>query len=199
MAELTRSEFFGRAARGGAALALGGGILAGSAEPASAGIGQPDIPVVTLALAAELVGAEFCTQALAAKLFAGEEERALKRTLFNENQHYGALAQILTDAGQTPGQASDFDFAFPAKAFTTRQSIARLGVDLETAFVGIYLGGVASLQDPTTRNAFARVAAGQAQQLAFFSGIAQQKPVGMAFPVPLTVEEGSTALGPYIS
>ena len=196
---VTRSEFFAGAARGGAALALGGGVLAATAAPAVAGIGQPDIPVVTLALAAELVGAEFCTQALAGKLFSGEDERALKRALFNERQHYGALAQILTDAGQTPGQASDFDFSFPAKAFASRRSIARLGVELANAFVGIYLGGVASLQDTTTRAAFARIASSQSQQLGFFAGIAQQKPVGMAFPVPLTVQEGSAALGPYIS
>jgi len=199
LAALTRSEFFARTVRGGAVLVLGGGALAATAAPARAGIGQPDIPVVTLALAGELVGAEFCTQALAAKLFSGEDERALKRALFNENQHYGALAQILTDAGQTPGQAADFDFTFPAKAFATRLSIARIGVELETALMGIYLGGVATLQDANTRNAFARIASSKAQQLGFFSGIAQQKPVGMAFPVPLTVEEGSTALDPYIS
>lgn len=180
-------------------LALGGGVLAATAAPASAGIGQPDIPVVTLALAAELIGTEFCTQALAAKLFSGEDERALIRALFNENQHYGALAQILTDAGQTPGQASDFDFTFPPRAFGTRLGVAKLGIELETAFMGIYLGGVASLQDATTRNAFARIASSQAQQLSFFSDIARQKPVGMAFPVPLTIEEGSTALDPYIS
>ncbi len=180
-------------------LALGGGVLASAAAPARAGIGQSDIPVVTLGLAAELVGAEFCGQALAAKLFSGEDERALRRALFNDNQHYAALAQILTDAGQTPGQASDFDFTFPAKAFATRLSIATLGSELETAFMGIYLGGVASIQDATTRNAFARVGASHAQQLGFFSAIARQKPVGMAFPVPLTVEEGSTALDPFIS
>jgi hypothetical protein len=199
LTELTRSGFFARTARGGALLALGGGVLAATASPASAGIGQADVPVVTLALAAELVGAEFCTQALAAKLFSGEDERALRRALFNENQHYGAVAQILTDAGQTPGRASDFDFTFPPNAFATRLSSARLGVELETVFMGIYLGGVASLQDATTRNAFARIASSQAQQLSFLAGIAQQKPVGMAFPVPLTVEDGSTALDPYIS
>jgi hypothetical protein len=73
---LTRAQLLGRTANGGAALALGGGLLAAEASPTTAGIGPTDIPVVTLALASELLGVEFSTQALAAKVFRCSAETA---------------------------------------------------------------------------------------------------------------------------
>ena len=127
MAGLSRAQLLARTARGGAVLAVGGGALAAGAPSASAGIGEADVPVVTLALAAEL------------------------------------------------------------------------GLLLETVFLGIYLGGVASLQDPDTRALFARIAASQAEHLSLFSHIVLDKPIGMSFPVPLSLEDGSAALDPFIS
>jgi hypothetical protein len=199
VARLTRAQLLGRTAKGGAALAVGGGFLAATTPRASAGIGPVDIPAVTLALAAELLGAEFYTQAVAAKVFGANETRYLKRALANESQHYAATAKILTDAGQTPGEAGDFDFTFPAKGFASRKAAAALGVRLETAFLGIYLGGVTSLQDGATRGLFARIAASHAEHLSLLSQIALDRPIGMSFPVALSVEEGSAALDPFIS
>ena len=193
---MTRGQLLSRTAAGGLALA---GLASATASPASAGIGQPDIPVVTLALAAELLGAELYTQALGAEVFDTAETHYLKRAQSNEAEHYAALAKILTDAGQTPGQASDFDFTFPATAFATRKGAAELGLRLETALVGIHLGGAASLQDPVTRSVFARIAASQSQHLSVFSRIVMDKPVGVAFPPALSLEDGSTALDPFIS
>jgi rubrerythrin len=193
---MTRGQLLSRTAVGGLALA---GLASTTASPASAGIGQPDIPAVTLALAAELLGAELYTQALAAKVFDADESRYLRRAQLNESEHYTALAKILTDAGQTPGQASDFDFTFPAKAFATRKSTAEVGLQLETAFVGIYIGGASTLQDPPTRSVFARIAASQSQHLSVFSRIVLNRPVGLAFPAVLSLEGGSAALDPFIS
>ena len=195
----TRGQLLARTAAGGAAFALTCGVFASEAAAGAEAIGPGDIPVVTLALAAELLGAEFYTQALAAKVFGGNETRYLKRALLNEGEHYTATAKFLTDAGQTPGQAGDFDFTFPAKAFATRRSTAQLGLQLETAFLGIYLGGAGSLQDAGTRGAFARIAASQAQHLSVFSRIVLDRPIGLSFPVPLSVEDGSAALDPFIS
>jgi hypothetical protein len=198
--ELTRAELLGRTVAGGLALATGAGVLSGvGVAPARASIGPPDIPVITLVLAAELLGAEFYTQALRAKAFDAAEARYLRRALVNETEHYAAAAQFLTAAGQTPGQAADFDFTFPARAFATRRSTAELGLQLETAFLGIYLGGAGSIQDAGTRAVFARVAASQAQHLSLFSHIVLDKPIGMSFPVPLSVEDGSAALDPFVS
>jgi len=197
---LTRAELLGRTVKGGAAFALAGAVLSVADAPAAtAGIGPADIPVVTLALAGELLGAEFYEQALLAKVFPAEEMRHLKRAQFNDSQHYSGLAQILSHAGQTPGQASDFDFTFPAKGFATRKSAAALGTQLETEFLGIYLGGTQTVQNADVRSLFARIAASQAEHLSLLSAIAFGKPIGMSFPLPLTVEQGSAALDPFIS
>ena len=200
MTGLTRSQLLGRTAKGGAALALGGGLLAVEASPATAaGIGPIDVPVVTLALAGELLGIEFSKQALTAKVFDAAETRQLARAQFNDDQHYEGLAKVLTAAGLAPGRSEDFDFTFPEKGFASRGSAARLGAQLETTFLGIYLGGVASLQDAGTRGLFSRIAASQAQHLGFFAAIAYGKPIGMSFPVALSIEDGSAALDPFIS
>ena len=196
MTGLSRAQLLQRATAGGVALAVGGGALGGTA---SAAIGAGDVPRVTQAVAGELLGAAFYTQLLRAKLFGPGTQRAFARALTNERAHYAALAKVLTDAGQVPGTADDFDFTFPKGAFAGRMAAARLGVQLETAFLGICLGGASSLQDPTARQLFARSAANQAQHLSVFSDIAQNKPIGLSFPPGLSLEDGSAALDPFIS
>jgi len=199
VAGLTRAELLERTAKGGAALAVGGGILGSVASPASAAIGTDDIPLVTQAVAIELLGSVFYTEALSAKATNAKESRYLKRALANETDHYKAVAQILTDAKQTPGTADDFNFTFPTGSFATTDSIAKLGVKLEAIFLGSYLGAVAELKDADTRAVFARIAASQAQHLSLLSGIALNRPIGMSFPVPLSLDAVSVALDPFIS
>ena len=169
------------------------------ASPASAAIGTDDIPLVTQAVAIELLGGVFYTEAVSTGGLNANDTRYLTRALANETDHYKAVAQILTDAKQTPGTASDFNFTFPANSFATTRSIAKLGVKLETIFLGSYLGAVAELNDANTRALFARIAASQAQHLSLFSGIALNRPIGMSFPVPLTLDAVSLALDPFIS
>lgn len=199
MAGLTRAELLGRTAKGGAALAVGGGILGAVSTPASAAIGTDDIPLVTQAVAIELVGGVFYTEAISTGGMNANDTRYFTRALANETDHYKAVAKILTDAKQTPGTASDFNFTFPTGAFETTRSIAKLGVQLESIFLGSYLGAVAELTDAYTRGVFARIAASQAQHLSLLSGIAQNKPIGMSFPVPLSLDAVSVALDPFIS
>ena len=199
MSRSTRAELLARTARGGAAVVVTGGVFGTLASRATAAIGPADVPTVTLALAAELLGAELYRQMLASDVLGTHNEGYLKRALANETAHYTAVARVLSEAGQTPGRASDFDFTFPRNSFTTARAAARLGMRLETAFIGIYLGAVKSLQDATTRSVFARIAASQAQHQSLFSRIALNKPIGMCFPVALSLEEGSAALEPFIS
>ena len=90
MTGLTRGQLLARTAAGGAAFALTGGVFASEAAAGAEAIGPGDIPVVTLALAAELLGAEFYTQALAAKVFGGNETRVPEAGALNEGEHYTA-------------------------------------------------------------------------------------------------------------
>ena len=198
MTRFNRAQLLSRAGKGGLALAIGGGVVGAAASPSWAAIGTSDIPAVTQGLAGELLAAAFYTELLAAKVFPANEQKYFLRALFNENEHYTAMAKLLSDAGQTPGTATDFDFTFPTGGFSTKKKAAELGMQLETIFLGIYLGGVAALQDGLTRSIFARVAASEAEHLSVFSRIALNKPIGVSFPVPLSLAEGSAALDPFI-
>lgn len=199
MTRFSRAQLLSRTATGGLALVAGGSVIGATASSASGAIGPSDIPEVTQALATELLGAVFYTQLLAAKKVPFGDAKYYKRALLNETDHYTALAKVLTDAGQTPGQPADFNFTFPDGSFDSYQSASKLGMELETIFLGIYLGGAASIQHVETRSVFARIAASQAQHLSLFSATVLNKPIGVSFPLPLSLDEGSVALDPFIS
>ena len=170
MTGLTRGQLLARTAGGGAAFALTGGVFASEAAAGAEAIGPGDIPVVTLALAAELLGAEFYTQALAAKVFGGNETRYLKRALFERER---ALHRDSPRSSPTPARrrVRPPTSTSPSRPRRSRRGAARrqLGLQLETAFLGIYLGGVGIAAGCDTRSAFARIAASQAQHLSVFS------------------------------
>ena len=78
------------------------------------------------------------------------------------------MSEILSGAGQTPAVASDFDFSYPKGAFASKSSIAKLGVTLETAFLGAYLGAVEGLQTNALKQPVAQIAANEAEHLSVF-------------------------------
>jgi rubrerythrin len=189
--------------RSGAALAVGGSVAALAAGRAGATVGplsDGDLAWARIAVAAELLAIEFYTELAKANLVAKKEEQAaLTRALSNEQAHYPVASQILTGAGQTAAQPGDFDYTFPADAFKSLGAAAKLGETLETAFLGIYLGGVDGLADPDLKTVFARIAASEAQHLTIFDGLTRGKPIGSPFPAPLSADDASAALDPYLS
>jgi Ferritin-like domain len=123
----------------------------------------------------------------------------LKRALFNEQEHYQALAEILSGAGQTPATAGDFDFAYPKGSFGSKLAIAKLGIALETTFLGAYLGAVDALLTNGLKQPVARIAASEAEHLSVFTRLSGGDPVGISFPAALTIDEASNALDAYSS
>jgi rubrerythrin len=202
---LDRAGFLSLSARGGAAVAMAAvsaGLLVESAAAAPAASGplaELDLALARLAIGAEILAAEFYTQAVASKQFAGEELKYLKRALFNEQEHLTAVSQILSGAGQTPATADDFTITFPKGTYASRESIAKLGVALESAFVGAYLGAVDAFSPGDLKTTAARIAASESQHLSVFSGITSGQPVGVSFPVAIDYETASGLLDPYLS
>jgi len=198
--KLSRAQFLARGVGGGVALMAGGTLLA-TAAPALAGTsdgtGPPeeDLAVVRLAASAELLAEEFYTRAIASRKIAKEDRGYLAAALANERDHYAALAKVLGDAAPI---ADDFQFVFPAGAFGSEAAIAKLGVALETAFVGAYVGAVTGLQTLELQGVAAQIAASEAMHLSVLSDIHSHSPVGPAFPVALTVEQASDALTPFL-
>lgn len=209
MGELDRAALVARAARGAVAVAVAAGgagalgtTLAGAATARSAAsgpLGDTDLASARLAAAAELLAIDFYGTAIDAGIVRGDPLKALRRILFNEQEHLAALAGVLTGAGQVPPSADDFEFSYPDGTFASPASAARLGVTLETALLGIHLGAVAAYAPPDLRAAAASIAASEAEHLAFLRGLAGNRPIGISFPTALDLAGASEALAPLLA
>lgn len=196
MQTLTRAGLL----RSGAAAALAAssaGIVARGA--AAAAPPDADLAYARLLVAADLLAADFYTQALAAKQFGASTTKALRHAAFNEQEHYAAVAGALTAAGQTPATADDIDFTYPAKSFADKGSIAKLGVAIEQLQLGAYLGAADAVQTDPLRSIVSRIAANEAQHVSLFTGLLEDRLLGVSLPLPLGIDEASTALGAYTS
>jgi hypothetical protein len=150
---------------------------------AALGIAPPDLDLAfaRLLVATELLLDDFYTRALATG-----GGGPLHEARANERAHYKGLAALLSENGQTPARAGDIDFTYP-KSVSTRA----LGAALETLQLGAYLGAADAVSSEPLRGIAARIAANEAQHLTIF------EPFRSSFPVALTIEQASDALGAY--
>lgn len=197
---ISRAQLFSRGAKGSAVLLLAGSAAGAVAASASADtIPDADLAYARLLVGAELLASDFYAQAIASQQFSGDVLKYVKRALFNEQEHYQTVSEVLTGAGQTPAVAEDFAFAYPKGTFASKASIAQLGVTLETAFLAAYLGAVDGLQTTGLKQPMARIAASEAQHLSLFAQLSGGDPIGISFPSPLTIDEASNALDAFTS
>jgi hypothetical protein len=199
-ARLTRGELFSRGAKGGGGLLLAGsaaGSLVGSA--AADTIPDSDLAYARLLVGAELLALDFYARAIASKRVAGSALGYLKRARVNEQAHYEKMSEILNGAGQPSAVASDFDFSYPKAAFASTSSIAKLGVTLEAAFMGAYLGAVDGLQTNALKQSVAQIAANEAEHLSVFMRLSGRSPIGVSLPRPLTIDQASNVLDVFTS
>jgi hypothetical protein len=196
---LTRTQVLSRAVKGGAALAVMGSVAGPLLGSAAAATPDVDLAYVRLLIGAELLAADFYTLAVAAKKLDGDPLKYVRRALFNEIEHYHALAGIMTGAGQAPAVPGDFDFTYPNGAFASKASIAKLGVMLETISLGAYLGAVDGLQTNSLKQPVARIAASEAEHLSVLRRMAGSKPIGISFPDALSIDDASNALDAFTS
>jgi rubrerythrin len=197
---LSRSQLLSYGARGGISLVLAGSGAGSFVNDAPAAtISDADLAYARLLVGCELLALDFYSAAIAAKQFGAVETKVMKRALFNEQEHYAAVAGILTGAGQTAAVTGDFDFSYPAKSFDSKGAIVKLGIALETTSLGAYLGAVDALQTNALKQPVARIAASEAEHLGAFRRLAQGEPIGNSFPDALTIDEASDALDTYTS
>ena len=191
-ATLNRAEFFSRGAKGGLALIAGGSLLAATSGPAFAQSGG-DPAIAGLAATAELLAIDFYGRALRSRRFRGDERDYLREARVNERDHYKALANVLGSSAP-----KDIRFRYPDGVFASRRSIARLGVALETAFVGAYLGAVTALQSNDLKGVAASIAVNEGQHLSVFSEILRDDPVGPSFPKAIAADQALAAVRPFL-
>jgi len=195
---LTRADLFRRGARGGAALAVTGGVLGSFAETASADpISPQDMAYVRLLVGAELLASDFYSQAVASSQATGSAATYLKRAYMNEQEHYHSVAGILSGAAVTPALAGDFDFSYPTGTFDSPAAIFKEAVKIEAMVLGSYLGAIGSMQTAQFKTGLAQIAACEAQHSSYFATQTGGKAFWLSFPPALTIQQASDAMAAY--
>lgn len=194
MTSSNRSEFIARGAKGGLALVAGGSVLAEVTSLAVAS-GVSDVDIAKLAATAELLAINFYNRAIdSGKFRHTDNEPYLFEARNDEIAHYDALRGVLGSA--TP---RDLSFKYPAGTFSSSMRIAKVGVALETAFVGAYLGAVTALSSNALKGVAATIAASESQHLSVFTNFIGDSPVGPAFPKSLTAAQATKAVSGFIA
>ena len=197
-AELTRAELFSRGVKGGAALLLAGTAASVVAPAALADpLSDNDLAYVRLLVGTELLGIDFYSRAAAAKKLSPKGQKVLKAALMNEKEHYQSVAAILSGAGLVPAVSADIDYSYPKGSFDTAGAITKLADQLETAFLGAYLGAVGGMQSSALVGGIGRIAASQAQHLSAFQNMLFGRPINLSFPQALSMQAVSNVLDTY--
>ena len=197
---LTRAGLLRRGAVGGGAALLSGSTLGALAAPAGAAtVSDSDLAYLRLLLAAELLAADFQTQALASKKLRRRPAAAVRKMVADEKVHYRVLAQLVTAAGQIPAGAGDIDFAYSKGSFDTESAILRLAARIEALMLGAYLGAVENVQAADFRLPIGQIAANEAQHVGAVAGLSGRSVIGRALPASLRIDAASAALDRYES
>lgn len=195
---LTRRALLSSGAKRGVALAAAGSVFESFAGSASAApLPDGDLAFARLLVGAELLAIDFYTQAIAAKQFRAVTQKYMAVALQNEQAHYQSVSLILSGAGQAPATAEDFNFSYPSRSFGSRGSIAALGRQLETVFLGAYLGAIAGIQTVALAGPLARIAASESQHLSLWETEVDGRPVSAAFPAPIPIDQVSDAMAAF--
>ena len=194
MSGTTRAEFITRGAKGGVALVAGGSVLA-LAQGSAFGAATSDAQIAKLAATAELLAIDFYKKAIASKKIKGDELGYLAAAMSNERAHYAALKGVLKSA--TPARLK---FKYPAGSFSSRKRIGKLGMALETAFVGAYMGAVPALKSNELKAVAAEIGACESRHLSVISNIAANRIVPAPdLPKVLTAKQALAAVRPFLA
>ena len=176
---------------GGSALGQFVGSAAAAPMPAT------DLAYARLLVGAELLAADFYSQAVAASNSGRIIDGYVRRALANEQEHYESVSGIISGAGMTPAVAGDIDFSYPTGTFASQGSIVKFARQLEELMLGAYLGAIAGIQTDSVKAGLAQIAASEAQHLSYFNATGGAKAFRNSFPSPLTIDQASNALDAF--
>ena len=193
--EHTRGSFLSRGARGGLALVAGGSVL-GLAEGTALGATSADADIAKLAATAELLAIDFYTRAIRSRRFSGDELAYMQAALGNEQAHYKALAGVLGSAAP-----KNLRFTYPNGSFASARAVGKLGMALETAFVGAYMGAVTALRSNDLKGVAAQIGANESRHLSVLTNIAAGGVIvpAPALPKVLTAAQATAAVTPFLA
>jgi Ferritin-like domain len=190
-----------RSAVGGGALlvsASGWSGLVGAASAATPPDG--DLAHLRLLIAAELLAADFQTNALASgKLRHHGVSALIYRMRADEQAHYSRLASLMVAAGQTPATAGDINFSYPKGSYRSQASILRLAWRLEHLMISAYVGAIENVETAELRLPIGQIVANEAQHAGAVAAIDNGSVIGPAFAQPLSMAGASDALDEFES
>lgn len=192
---VNRAELLRRGLGGSVALA-GLGVFA---LPASAAVPDVDLAYLRLLVAAELLKADFATQAVGGRKLPAPWAAVVRRMHADDDAHYTGLAALMNSAGQPPASAGDIDFSYPRGSFATKRSTIALGWKLTSLTLGAYLGALENVQTPTIRLPLAQIAANEAQQQSALAPGVGRAVIGSPYAGALEIDVVSAALDEYES
>lgn len=196
----SRAGFLRRGIVGGGSL-VAAGSLASTFAPSASALAAPDADLAALRLliGTELLALDFQARALAGGRLSPTATAVFKKMHADEQAHYNGLANLLSQAGQTPASSDDIDFSYPARAFGSEASIMKLADELEQVQLGAYIGTNADVQTPELRTAIAQISASEAQHAAALAGLAGKPVIGRPFGPALQSDAVSALLDRFES
>ena len=159
-----------------------------------------DLDIVRFALTMERLEAAFYAQVVAAhqkRAYLPARSFALAQELAAaEADHVQALEGVLTGAGEeVPATPS---FQFPNEVFISPIGYAWFAYTLEEIGIGAYLGAVGKIQNDGLRKSAAAIYGAEARHAALLRTLAGFEFAPRYFESPLTVDQVTTLITPYI-
>jgi hypothetical protein len=180
-------------------IASGSGLGAFAPSAFAAAPPAGDLAYLRLLIAAELLGVDFYTQALAQ----GDVTRAygprVRRILADESEHYTLLAALMTAAGQTPATSDDIDFSYPGGVLLGPAAALRFANELERMLVGSYIDALENVQTPAYRQTMAQILANEARHQGALAGLQGAPPIGKTLATQVSMAAMSDFLDIYES
>ena len=159
-----------------------------------------DLDIVRFALTMERLEAAFYGQIVAAhekRAYLPERLATLTRTIAAaEADHVGALEGVLTSAGAEIPPAPTFRFS--SDFSVSPIAYAWFAYTLEEIGIGAYLGAVGQIQSDALRRSAAAIYGAEAQHAAILRTFAGFEFAPLYYESPLTVEQVTRLIGPYI-
>lgn len=149
-----------------------------------------DDAVARVLIGATLLGTTYCSRAARVPGLGPAERRHLRALAADERAHRAAIT-----AAAPASAAVRLRFGWPSGTFGSPASTLRMGVALERAALGAFLGAVPALADPALRALAAGIAAGEARHLQDLASLTDPAPGARpAIPAVLTPHEAATAI-----
>ncbi len=189
----SRRRFLAAVASGGVAL-TGAGVFASSAAAAT----DDELAFANFGASTELLLQDFYAKARASKLFGPSLQSSFARSQFAAREHVAALAAALTDSGQTPPLAEDFEFAWPNGTFASRKAIGAAGLVIVESLIGAYLTGAAASPTASFRALYSSLAASLGEQHSVLMRARGRAAIGNSFPAALPLEDASSAVERFL-